>query len=71
VGQALGSTAGLVDDTAKAVRGLMDGSVTGADVHNLRRLGPLNTFVLFRGALDQAEENLVQHYGLKPRQTPQ
>jgi hypothetical protein len=71
VGQALGSTAGLVDDTAKAVRGLMDGSVTGADVHNLRRVAPLQNFILFRGILDQAEENLVQHYGLKPRQTPQ
>lgn len=71
VGQALGSTAGLVDDTAKALRGVADGSLTGTDVHNFRRILPLQNFILFRGILDQAEENLVQHYGLKPRQTPQ
>lgn len=71
VGQALGTTAGLVDDTAKAVRGVMDGSLTGTDLHNFRRIAPLQNFILFRGILDQAEENLVQHYGLKPRQTPQ
>jgi len=71
VGQALGSTAGLVDDTAKAVRGIADGSLTGSDVHNLRRIMPLQNFIAFRGILDQAEENLVQRYGLTPRQLPQ
>lgn len=70
VGQALGSTAGLVDDTAKAVRGVMDGSLTGADVHNFRRIAPLQNFILFKGILDQAEENLVQQWGLQPRQQP-
>lgn len=71
VGQVLGSTAGLVDDTAKAVRGVADGSLTGADVHNLRRIMPLQNFIAFKGILDQAEENLVQRYGLTPRQLPQ
>lgn len=70
VGQALGTTAGLVDDTAKAVRGVMDGSLTGTDMHNFRRIMPLQNFILFRGILDQAEENLVQQWGLQPRQIP-
>ena len=70
VGQALGSTAGLVDDTAKAVRGLADGSLTGSELHNLRRVLPLQNFIVFKGILDQAEENLVQQYGLQPRQAP-
>ena len=70
VGQALGTTAGLVDDTAKAVRGVMDGSLTGTDLHNFRRVMPLQNFILFRGILDQAEENLVNQWGLQPRQIP-
>ena len=70
VGQALGTTAGLVDDTAKAVRGVADGSLTGADVHNFRRILPLQNFIAFKGILDQAEENLVQQWGLQPRQQP-
>lgn len=70
VGQALGTTAGLVDDTAKAVRGVMDGSLTGTEVHNFRRIMPLQNFILFKGILDQAEENLVQQWGLEPRQIP-
>lgn len=70
VGQALGTTAGLVDDTAKAVRGVMDGSLTGSDLHNFRRIMPLQNFIVFRGILDQAEENLVQQWGLQPRQIP-
>lgn len=70
VGQALGTTAGLIDDTAKAVRGVMDGSLTGTDLHNFRRIMPLQNFILFRGILDQAEENLVNQWGLEPRQIP-
>lgn len=70
VGQALGTTAGLIDDTAKAVRGVMDGSLTGSELHNFRRIMPLQNFILFRGILDQAEENLVQQRGLEPRQIP-
>jgi len=70
VGQALGTSAGLVDDTAKAVRGVMDGSLTGTDLHNFRRIAPLQNFILFKGILDQAEENLVQQWGLEPRQLP-
>jgi len=67
VGQALGSTAGLVDDTAKAIRGVADGSLSGTDVHNMRRVMPLQNFILFKGILDQAEENLVNSWGLEPR----
>jgi len=52
------------------VRGLADGSLTGSDVHNLRRIVPLQNFIVFKGILDQAEENLVQQYGLQPRQLP-
>lgn len=70
VGQALGPTAGLVDDTAKAVRGLADGSATGADVHNVRRLGPWQNSIYFKGILDNMEENLVDRLGLQPRQVP-
>lgn len=70
VGQALGSTAGLVDDTAKAVRGVADGSLTGTDLHNFRRILPLQNFIVFKGILDQAEENLVRQWGLEPRQMP-
>jgi hypothetical protein len=70
VGQALGSTAGLVDDTAKAIRGVADGSLSGTDLHNMRRIMPLQNFVVFKGILDRAEENLVTRMGLDPRPIP-
>ena len=70
VGQALGSTAGLVDDTAKALRGVADGSLSGTDLHNFRRVMPLQNFIAFKGILDQAEENLVLQLGLVPRPRP-
>lgn len=76
IGQALGPTAGLVDDTAKALRGVAtsafsgEKNFTGSDLHNIRRIAPLQNFILFKGALDKMEENLVNRYGLEPRQIP-
>lgn len=50
--QALGPTAGLIDDTLKAIMRLTDGSMDMKDVQALRRLAPLQNWFLTNYLLD-------------------
>lgn len=52
--QALGPTAGLIDDTLKAIMRLTDGSMDMKDVQALRRLAPLQNWFLTNYLLDVA-----------------
>lgn len=70
VGQLGGPTAGLVDGVAKALQGAADGSISGADVHAIRRTLPLQNFLATRYLFDRVEEGIVSAHGLEPRQTP-
>lgn len=70
VGQLGGPTAATIDGTARALRGLADGTVSGADVHAIRRTIPLQNFLGTKWLFDKVEEGIVDQYGLEPRQTP-
>ncbi len=70
VGQLGGPTAATIDNTARALRGLADGTVTGADVHSVRKVIIYNNFLATRGLFDRVEEGIVDQYGLSPRQNP-
>lgn len=50
--QALGPTAGLIDDTLKAIMRLTDGSIDLKDLQALRRLAPLQNWFLTNYLLD-------------------
>lgn len=69
VGQFGGPTAGLVDGVGKALSGAANGQFTGADLHSLRVLTPLQNFLGTKYLFDKVEESLVNQYGLPPRQT--
>ena len=71
VGQLGGPTAATIDGTARALRGIMDGSVTGADVHAIRKTVPYQNFLATGWLFDKVEKGLVDTYGLTPRQLPQ
>jgi len=70
VGQLGGPTAATIDGTARALRGLADGTVSGADVHAIRRTIPLQNFLATKWLFDKVEDGIVDQYGLVPRQTP-
>jgi hypothetical protein len=70
VGQLGGPTAATIDNTARALRGMADGTMTGADVHAIRKVFPYNTFLGTRWLFDSVEQGIVDQYGLSPRQTP-
>lgn len=70
VGQLGGPTAATIDGTARALRGLADGTVSGADVHAIRRTIPLQNFLATKWLFDKVEDGIVEQYGLVPRQTP-
>lgn len=70
VGQLGGPTAATIDNTARALRGVADGSVTGADVHAIRTMIPYQNFLATKWLFDSAENGLVERYGLQPRQLP-
>lgn len=70
VGQLAGPTAATIDGTARALRGVADGSVTGADVHAIRKTLPLQNFLATQRMFDAVEQGVVDHYGLAPRQLP-
>jgi hypothetical protein len=63
-----GPSVGMLADTSRALSGIADGSLTGSDVHNLRRLLPAQNYLPIKNIMDQLEESVVNHYGLPPRQ---
>ena len=69
VGQFGGPTAGLVDGVGKALSGAANDRFTGSDLHSIRVLSPLQNFIGTKALFDKVEENLVNQYGLPPRQT--
>jgi hypothetical protein len=70
VGQLGGPTAATIDGTARALRGAADGSMTGADVHAIRKMIPYQNFLATKWLFDSVEQGIVDQYGLSPRQTP-
>jgi len=70
VGQLGGPTAATIDNTARALRGLADGTVTGADVHAIRKTIPYQNFLATKWLFDSVENGIVDQYGLSPRQNP-
>jgi hypothetical protein len=63
-----GPTVGLLSDVSKAMSGFADGTASGSDIHNLRRLAPAQNFPATRWLFDQMENNIVNDLGLVPRQ---
>lgn len=70
VGQLGGPTAATIDGTARALRGMADGSMTGADVHAVRKMIPYQNFLATKWLFDSVEQGIVDQYGLAPRQNP-
>jgi hypothetical protein len=70
VGQLGGPTAATIDGTARALRGAADGSMTGADVHAIRKMIPYQNFLATKWLFDSVEQGIVDQYGLSPRQNP-
>lgn len=63
-----GPSVSMLTDTSKALSGVADGSLTGADVHNIRRLLPLQNWFAIKYLMDRAEQNISDYYGLPSRQ---
>ncbi len=70
VGQLGGPTAATIDGTARALRGIADRDVTGADVHAIRKMIPYQNFLATKWLFDSVEQGIVDQYGLAPRQNP-
>jgi hypothetical protein len=70
VGQLGGPTAATIDGTARALRGIADRDVTGADVHAIRKMIPYQNFLATKWLFDSVENGIVDQYGLSPRQNP-
>ncbi len=70
VGQLGGPTAATIDGTARALRGIADRDVTGADVHAIRKMIPYQNFLATKWLFDSVEQGIVDQYGLSPRQNP-
>jgi hypothetical protein len=66
--RALGPTAGLFNDVARAVQGVSKGDLTVADMHKTRRLMPGQNLFYTRWAFDQIERGIGDYFSLPATQ---
>jgi hypothetical protein len=66
--QALGPTAGKIEEISAALAGIGAGNLTAADLHKVRRLVPGQNLFYLQWLFDQAERKTAEGLGLQARQ---